>query len=76
MDEDTQALFMQARIARLASLRRGVSLNRATTVLWESGALAYVRDCFDYFHLEGDEAVLDDVEAFLANRGVAIHAFA
>ncbi|MDO4806085.1 MAG: DUF3791 domain-containing protein [Coriobacteriales bacterium] len=76
MDEDLQALFMQARIARLASLRWGTPLRDAASVLFQSGALAYVRDSFDYFHLEGDEAVLDDVEDYLADRGVLTNAFA
>ena len=39
---------------RLASLRWDVSLSAAATLLFESGALAYVRESFDYFHLEGD----------------------
>ena len=69
-----QALFMQARIVRLACRRWGVPLNVAASTLVGSGALAYVRDSFDYFHLEGDDAVLDDVEAYLGERGVDFRA--
>ena len=74
MSEKLQALFMQARIVRLASLRWNLSLADAATLLLESGALAYVRDSYDYFHLEGDDAVLDDVEIFLAERKMMPHA--
>lgn len=76
MDESTQALFMQARIIHLASQRWGTSLKDAASALLESGALAYVRDSFDYFHMQGDDAVLDDVEEFLKDRGVVAHAIA
>ena len=76
MSDDMQSLFMQARIIRLASLRWNTSLATVSTILLESGALAYVRESFDYFHLEGDDAVLDDVEDYLANRGVNVHAHA
>ena len=74
MGEDMQALFMQARIVRLANGRWGISLAEAARLLLESGALEYVREGFDYFHLEGDQAVLDDVEDYLLDRGVRIHA--
>ena len=73
MDERMQALFMQARLARLASVRWDMTLRDAVTTLAQSGALAYVGDCFDYFHLMGDDAVLDDVEAYLEARGVPTH---
>ena len=72
MDEETQAVFMQVRIARLAADRWGMSLADAVGLMARHGALAYVGDCFDYFHLEGDEAVLDDVEEYLAERGVVV----
>ena len=45
-------------------------------LLLDSGALAYIRDSFDYFHLEGDDAVLDDVEDYLSGRGLSVHAIA
>lgn len=76
MSEETQALFMQARIVRLASLRWQTPIQRVATTLLDSGALAYVRDSFDFFHLEGDEAVLDDVEDYLQAHGVNVHAIA
>ena len=67
---------MQARIVRMASLRWDVSLHDAASLLLDSGALAYVYECFDYFHLEGDDAVLDDLEDYLAERGVSTNAIA
>lgn len=76
MSEDVQILFMQARIVRLASRRWNKSLNDVATLLLDSGALAYIRDSFDYFHLEGDDAVLDDVEDYLSGRGLSVHAIA
>lgn len=76
MSEEMQALFMQARIARLASRRWNTSLGATAKVLLESGALAYVRDSYDFFHFEGDDAVLDEVEGYLSERGVCLHALA
>ena len=76
MSEDIQALFMQARIVRLACLRWNISMRQVVDLFSRHGVLEYVRDCFDYFHMEGDEAVLDDVTEYLAARGVDTYAAA
>ena len=74
MDEERQITFMQARICRLAARRWRSSLHDVMQVFAENRVLYYIEDCYDYFHLEGDEAVLDDVERYLKNRGVVIDA--
>ena len=74
MDKTRQITFMQARISRMAACRWGVPLRQVMKVFSANGVLEYIEDCFDYFHLEGDEAVFADVEAYLRNRGVSIDA--
>lgn len=74
MNEERQITFMQTRICRTAARRWGKTLHDVVQTFAEHGVLNYIEDCFDYFHLEGDEAVLDDVEQYLKNRGVSIDA--
>ena len=31
--------------------------------------LRYIRECFGIFHVEGDEAVFEDVKAYLKAKG-------
>ena len=74
MDEARQITFMQARITQMASRRWGVSLRQVVDIFREHGVLEYIEDCFDYFHLEGDDAVFHDVTEYLRKRGVDLNA--
>ena len=70
MPERSQMIHMLVRIARLAAERWGMPLSRAAMILGSSDAFYYISRNFGLFHMEGDEAVLDDVEEFLAAKGV------
>ena len=68
MGEREQITYMQIRIARMFAAAHGVSMADAARTLDASGAFRYIADCWDLFHIEGDEAVLRDVEQFIAVR--------
>lgn len=70
MPEEHQMLHMLIRVSRLAAKRWGVSLTQAMSVLGPADALGYICNNFSLFHMEGDEAVLDDVEEYLDAKGV------
>ena len=65
---------MLVRVSRLAAERWGTTLAQAMSVLGPADALGYVARNFGLFHMEGDEAVLDDVEEYLLAKGVVPHA--
>lgn len=70
MGERQQITYMQARIVRLASLLWEMPINDVAGVFMRGGALDYIERNFGLFHMEGDEAILTDVEAYLAHKGV------
>ena len=74
MNEERQITFMQARICRMAARRWNRPLHDVMRIFAEHRVLYYIEECYGYFHLEGDEAVLDDVERYLKNRGVSTDA--
>ena len=74
MSEERQITFMQARISQMAARRWGASLRQVIGVFCVHGVLEYIRDCYDYFHLEGDEAIFADVTQYLEVRGVDVDA--
>lgn len=74
MLEQSQMINMLVRVSRLAAKRWGVDLARVMEVFAPADALGYVQRNFAFFHMEGDEAVLDDVEEYLASKGVAFDA--
>lgn len=61
---------MQTRIIRLASEVWGRPIEMIAELFAQYGVLQYIEDCFGLFHMEGDDAVLEDVTVYLKNRGV------
>lgn len=70
MSERQQIIYMQTRIMRLASERWKKPMEIVAKLFAEYKALQYIEECFDMFHVEGDEAILEDVEIYLKNRGM------
>lgn len=69
-------IHMLVRIARLAAERWSMPLSKAAEILGSSDAFGYVARNFGLFHMEGDEAILDDVEEYLAVKGMSPHVVA
>lgn len=74
MNETQQIIYMQARIIRLASEKWNMPVEIIADLFAKHGVLQYIEQCFGIFHLEGDEAILEDVTSYLNRRGLAIHA--
>ena len=72
MDEKRQILFMQIRILRMASEQFHLSLKETAELFKKFEVLRYIRECFGIFHVEGDEAVFDDVKSYLKIKGAAV----
>lgn len=70
MSERQQIIYMQTRIMRLASERWNKPMEEVSALFAQYNALRYIEECFDMFHVEGDEAILEDVETYLRNRGM------
>ena len=66
MNERLQILYMGARIVRFASEQWGRAIFR------ENGVYRYIHDYWGIFHVEGDEAVLDDIAEHLRQKGVVL----
>lgn len=72
MNERLQILYMCARIVRLASERWGRSISEVNRLFCENGVYRYIHDYWGIFHVEGDEAVLDDIAEHLRQKGVVL----
>lgn len=68
MSERAQILFMQIRLIRLASEKWGISIIQANDIFAEYHILEFIEDCFDEFHMEGDDAVLYEIETLLKEK--------
>jgi hypothetical protein len=56
----------------MASERFNLSLKETAQLFKKCDALKYIRECFGIFHVEGDEAVFDDVKDYLKIKGAAV----
>lgn len=68
MEERQQNICMQIRMVRRAAAEWGVPEGEAARRLAAADALGYVERNFALFHLEGDEAVFQDVLEYMARR--------
>lgn len=69
-----QILFMQTRLIRLAAEKWNTTIVKTNIVFEKYNIFQFIEECFGVFHMEGDEAVFDDIEVLLANKGADIHA--
>ena len=72
MNESQQILFMQIRILRMMAERNSISLKQAAEIFGKYNVLPFIREGFGIFHVEGDEAVFDEVKTYLQSKGAAV----
>lgn len=69
MNEESQILFMQVRILKMFSELKNISLKESAEIFEKYLVLEYIKDCWEIFHIEGDSAVMEDVEKYLKSKG-------
>ncbi len=67
MNEKRQCLYMKIRLVRLAARRWNMPIAKAASVFLKQGVFSYIESNFGLFHIQGDEAVLDDILLYLEN---------
>ena len=72
MNETEQILFMQIRLLRMLAEKCGLTLKQAAQTFAEYNVLPFIREGFGIFHVEGDDAVFEEVKAYLKSKGAAV----
>lgn len=72
MGERQQITYMQVRIVRMACKTWSMSMRDVISLFAEHDVLGYIERNFGLFHMEGDNAVFDDVCAYLRNKGAKL----
>ena len=49
-----------------------LSLKEAAKIFRQHDVLSFIREGFGIFHVEGDEAVFEEVKAYLQSKGVVV----
>lgn len=74
MGEQQQIIYMQTRMVRMASEEWEMSLKNVIDLFSKYDVLGYIERCFGIFHVEGDEAIFEDVKNYLKRKGAGIYA--
>ncbi len=70
MDRQREITYMQVRMARRAMRAWGATPAQVSRRFARHDVLGYIEQNYDLLHLEGDEAVFEDVAAYI-ERGEA-----
>lgn len=74
MSKNSEIVFMQVRLLRLASEEWHMSIQKVNILFDKYSILKFIEDCYDVFHMEGDNAVFDEIKTLLRNKGVDVDA--
>lgn len=69
MTKRSEIAFMQARIARIATQKWRLPISEVGRLFDQYKAFQHIRDCYDLYHVEGDEAIWEDMQPFFRHRG-------
>lgn len=65
-------LHMQVRIFRLACKKWNKTGKECAEIFDSNKVDDYISEAYEFFHVQGDEADLDDIEYYLRGRGVSV----
>lgn len=67
-----EILHMQVRIFRLACKKWNKTEKECADIFDSNMVDDYISEAYEFFHVQGDEANLDDIEHYLRGRGVSV----
>ena len=73
MSQKSEITFMQTRLIRLASEEWHLPIDKIIDLFKSVDVLGYIEKCYDLFHCEGDEVILEDIAEFLIEKGMKIN---
>ena len=73
VNEKSEIIFMQTRLIRLASEEWQLPIDKVVEVFKKMNVFGYIEAGYGIFHCEGDEAVVEDIDEFLARKGIDVY---
>ncbi len=70
MSEKSEIIFMQVRLLRIASEKWNIPIPAAAALFEQYDIFSFIEDCYDVFHMEGDDAVFSEIKTLLKCKGV------
>jgi len=71
--EKSDDLFLiQIRLFRLAQQKWNFDEEECLEIFNKYNIFDYIETCYDFFHIQGDDANLSDIESYLKNNGAEL----
>ena len=64
--------LLQVRLFRLAQLKWNVDAKKCSEIFNKYKIYDYIETCYDFYHIQGDEANFDDIMKYLDNIGAEL----
>ncbi len=64
--------MMQVRLFRMAQIRWDKSANECEKIFLEYAVNEYIKMCYEEFHVQSDEANMDEIDLYLHRKGFGI----
>ncbi len=68
MNEKEQRLFMKIRLIRLYAEKTHGNIPQTANDFLQWGVLDYIDNNYELFHIQGDEAIYEDICKFIKNN--------
>ena len=72
MNQQEDIFLLQVRLYRLAQLKWNVDSRRCSEIFNKYKIYDYIEICYEFFHVQGDEANFDDIMKYLNNIGAEL----
>lgn len=70
--KNTDLFMLQVRLFRLAQIKWDLSAEECSRLFKKHAVNEYIKDCYEFYHIQGDETNLSDIKQYLHNKGVNI----
>ena len=64
--------MLQVRLFRQAQIKWNLSANECSKLFNRYDIFAYIETCYEFFHIQGDDANLEDIRHYLKQKGVIL----
>ena len=68
-NQQDDIFLLQVRLFRLIQIKLNLDLKKCSEIFNKYKIYEYIETCYEFFHIQGDEANLNDILLYLKNKG-------
>ncbi|WP_026499164.1 DUF3791 domain-containing protein [Butyrivibrio sp. WCD2001] len=72
LNQSDDLFMLQVRLFRLAQARWDKTVDECEQIFNEYQINEYIKTCYEFFHVQGDEADIIEIEEYLKTKGFSI----